>query len=208
MSEFIKTIHTDSSIEVLENLIEFQENKDVRVVILSFSNESDCENNDDLITKIEGFPKPVITLINEKAKGFLFEIVLASNICIATENTSFEISNKEKTKQQIGSKNIEKLEFLEKEFDAQTALDLGILNKIVSLENIEEEAVEMAERISKLAPLAIEYCLQAVNKGLKMELKEGLELETKLFSKVFSTEDMREGTRAFLEKRKPKFKGK
>jgi enoyl-CoA hydratase len=66
----------------------------------------------------------------------------------------------------------------------------------------------MAEQISKLAPLAIRSCIKAVNKGLEMDLKKGLELEIELFSQIFATEDMKEGTSAFLEKRKAVFRGK
>ena len=61
--------------------------------------------------------------------------------------------------------------------------------------------------ISKLAPLAVRACLKAVTHGLDLPLQEGLALEAELFASLFATEDMREGTRAFLEKRAPVFKG-
>jgi len=69
------------------------------------------------------------------------------------------------------------------------------------------EALKLAGEISRLAPLAIRSCLEAVLKGSRLPLEEGLELEAKLFSALFSTEDVREGTTAFLEKRKPIFTG-
>jgi enoyl-CoA hydratase len=65
----------------------------------------------------------------------------------------------------------------------------------------------LATEIAKFAPLAIRACLQAVTRGLKLPLAEGLALEAELFARLFSSDDMREGTRAFLEKRTPLFKG-
>lgn len=70
------------------------------------------------------------------------------------------------------------------------------------------EAESIAGDIAKLAPLAIRACLQAVTRGLELPLADGLALEAELFARLFATEDMREGTRAFLEKRAPVFKGK
>jgi hypothetical protein len=87
---------------------------------------------------------------------------------------------------------------------ADEALKLGLLNKISS-DDVEKEALAIAAKISSLAPLAIRACLKAVTEGLKMPLEAGLKLETELFTQIFSTADMREGTSAFLEKRKPVF---
>jgi enoyl-CoA hydratase len=71
-----------------------------------------------------------------------------------------------------------------------------------------EERDALAQEIMQLAPLAIRACLEAVTRGLQLPLEEGLKLEAELFSSLFSTADMREGTRAFLEKRAPEFKGR
>jgi hypothetical protein len=69
------------------------------------------------------------------------------------------------------------------------------------------DAESLAAEIAQLAPLAIRACLRAVNEGLKLPLSDGLALETELFASLFETNDMREGTAAFLEKRKPRFSG-
>ncbi len=110
-------------------------------------------------------------------------------------------------RKQVGSKNAGKLNSIENKFDAKTALDIGIVNKITSVENPEKEAFDLAKKISELAPLAISSCLKTVNQGLEMNLNDGLKVETELFSRIFSTADMKEGTSAFLEKRKPVFSG-
>lgn len=208
----IKIIDLDLNRGISEDLNQITNDENIRVVILGFTDEFDFIKENDfeesLIEQIKHFPIPIICKIKNQAKDFLFEIVLASHICIATESAEFEIADGKKLKKQIGSKNLEKLNLIENRFDAKTALDLGIINKVVNTEDLENESFEMAEQISKLAPLAIQSCLKAVNQGLEMSLEKGLKLETKLFSQIFATEDMKEGTNAFLQKRKPKFNGK
>ncbi|MDQ3633838.1 MAG: enoyl-CoA hydratase-related protein [Acidobacteriota bacterium] len=208
----IKIIDLDLNREISEDLNQITNDENIRVVILGFTDEFDFIKENDfeesLIEQIKHFPIPVICKIKNQAKDFLFEIVLASHICIATESAEFEIADGKKLKKQIGAKNLEKLNSIENRINAKTALDLGIINKITTAENLEKKSFEMAEQISKLAPIAIGYCLKAVNQGSEINMKDGLKLETELFSRIFATEDMKEGTSAFLEKREPKFNGK
>ncbi len=91
---------------------------------------------------------------------------------------------------------------------AGDALRLGLVNRVVEPQALMTEAEALARRIAELAPLAIQACLEAVTRGLNLPLEEGLRLEAELFSRLFETDDVREGTRAFLEKRPPVFKGK
>jgi len=90
---------------------------------------------------------------------------------------------------------------------ADYALQVGLVNRVVEEEFLMAEAESLAMQIADLAPLAIRACLEAVNKRANMSLEDGLALESQLFANLFSTDDMREGTRAFIEKRKPVFKG-
>jgi enoyl-CoA hydratase/carnithine racemase len=83
-----------------------------------------------------------------------------------------------------------------------------LINRVVIASELLTAAEELAREIAQLAPLAIRACLKAVVGGSELPLTEGLALEAKLFASLFATEDMREGTRAFLEKRKPMFKGR
>jgi enoyl-CoA hydratase len=91
---------------------------------------------------------------------------------------------------------------------ADEALRVGLVNRVVAPAQLLSEAKSLAREIGGLAPLAIRACLESVVRGLSLSLEEGLEIEAELFSSLFATEDMREGTRAFLEKRAPAFKGR
>ncbi len=73
---------------------------------------------------------------------------------------------------------------------------------------LQSEAISLAREFEQLSPLSIRACLKAITQGLELPLDEGLALETELFASLFATEDAREGTAAFLEKRAPVFKGK
>jgi enoyl-CoA hydratase/carnithine racemase len=91
---------------------------------------------------------------------------------------------------------------------AEEALRIGLVNRVVPAAALLAEAERLAREIAQLAPLAIRACLEAVTRGAEMQLEKALDLEAQLFARLFATDDMREGTRAFLEKRKPAFKGK
>ena len=87
-----------------------------------------------------------------------------------------------------------------KVIDAQSAFDLGLINRLVEPHQLMAETVSLANQIASLAPLAVRACLKAVSEGLKLPLEDGLRLERELFASLFTTEDAREGRRAFLEK--------
>jgi enoyl-CoA hydratase len=93
--------------------------------------------------------------------------------------------------------------------DADEALRLGLVNRLADPARLPDEAEALARAVTDFAaPLAARACLEAVTRGTRLPLEEGLRLETELFARLFSTRDVREGTRAFLEKRKPTFEGR
>lgn len=95
------------------------------------------------------------------------------------------------------------------EIGADEALRLGLVNRVAAPERLLDEAEALARDIAgTAAPLAARACLEAVTRGARLPFDEALKLEAELFARLFSTEDVREGTRAFLEKRRPVFKGK
>jgi enoyl-CoA hydratase/carnithine racemase len=90
---------------------------------------------------------------------------------------------------------------------AQEAHRLGLVNRVVPAANLMAEARTLAVALAAKAPVAVRYIIDSVHKGLQMSFGDAQVFEATLFGLVASTEDMREGTRAFLEKRKPEFKG-
>jgi enoyl-CoA hydratase len=91
--------------------------------------------------------------------------------------------------------------------DAQRALQLGIVNRVVEADALEDETMTLAGQLASAAPLALRAILDCITVGGECAMNEGLEYESAQFGLVFSTDDMREGTAAFLGKRKPEFKG-
>jgi enoyl-CoA hydratase len=197
-------------------LRKIKKDEKIRALILEFSDEENFSgrvktkdlNEKMLFSAIKNFPVPIILIIKDSAKGYLFGIALASHLCIASDLAEFEIEKTENLKLQIGKQNSDKLNSTKNKINSEKASDLGFINKVVPPIEVEKAAFEMAQEIVNLAPLAIRSCLIAVNQGLEINLTEGLKLETKLFAQIFATEDMKEGTQAFLEKRKPNFQGK
>jgi enoyl-CoA hydratase len=169
--------------------------------------------------RIEGFGVPVICAVNGVAAGGGCELALACHIRLASTSARFSLpetrlglipgyGGTQRLARITGSGRALEMMLTGAEISAEEALRVGLVNATVAPEDLLREAETLARRIAGLAPLAIRACLKAVTQGLSLPLAEGLELEAELFSQLFATEDMREGTRAFLEKRAPLFEGK
>lgn len=168
---------------------------------------------------IENCPVPVIAAINGIAAGGGFELALACHLRVASQEAEFSLpetklglipayGGTQRSSRIIGEGRVNEIMIANKKIEANEALKIGLVNRVVPSSDVLKESTSLANEISKLAPLAVRACLQAVIKGFDLPLQEGLKLEAKLFSELFSTEDMREGTSAFLEKRQPNFQGK
>jgi enoyl-CoA hydratase/carnithine racemase len=92
--------------------------------------------------------------------------------------------------------------------DAQEALRVGLLNKVVPSESLAAVALKMAQEIGSKAPIATEYAKEAITKGMDMTLEQGLRLEADLYLLLHTTKDRTKGIKAFREKRTPRFQGK
>ena len=171
-----------------------------------------------LCNQIESSPVPVIGAINGIAAGAGCELALACHIRIGGPNSSFSLpeiklgivpgyGGTQRLTREIGRGRALEIMLTARTVAAEEALQIGLLTRLTTVEELMSEAIKLANEISQLAPLAIRSCLEAVTRGADMQLEKALDLEAQLFARLFASEDMREGTRAFLEKRKPVFKG-
>lgn len=172
-----------------------------------------------LFNTIDIFPKPVIAMINGFCLGGGNELALACDIRIASEKSRFsqpEINlgimpgggGTQRLARLIGEGRAMELCLLGEMIDAETAHRFGLVNHIFPADQLEEETMKIAEKIAEKAPIALQLTKEAVKFASRSNLDEGLRREVDLFAICFSTEDKKEGVSAFLEKRKPEFKGK
>jgi enoyl-CoA hydratase len=177
------------------------------------------EHGQALCNQIESLGVPVIAAINGIAAGGGCELALACHIRIASPNAAFSLpetklgilpgyGGTQRLAREIGKGRALEMMLTARTVGAEEALRIGLINRVAATGGLLTEAEAFAREIALLAPLAIRACLEAVIRGADLPLREGLALETKLFASLFATEDMREGTRAFLEKRPPVFKAR
>jgi enoyl-CoA hydratase len=171
-----------------------------------------------LMTSIERLGKPVIARIQGFALGGGMELSMACHLRVASEKAKFgqpEINlglipgfgGTQRLLRIAGRSAALELCLTGSTINAQRAYELGIVNRVVAPEALDEAVAALADQLAAAAPLAAAGILDAVLQGGETALDQGLEFETQGFALMFSTEDMREGTSAFLEKRKAAFKG-
>lgn len=171
-----------------------------------------------VFSALEELEKPVIAAINGYALGGGLELALACDLRLAAEGAKLgqvEVSlgitpgfgGTQRLARTIGAGKAKELIYTAKIIGSQEALTCGLINHVYPQENLLAEAKKLAIEIADKAPLAIGYSKQAINQGLEMDLKRGLDLEANLFGLCFATKDQKEGMRAFLEKRQVKFIG-
>ena len=172
-----------------------------------------------LMRRIETLGKPVIAMVNGFALGGGLELAMACHPRIAADTAKLgqpEINlglipgfgGTQRLLRLAGRAATLELCLLGATVDAARALQLGIVNRVVAAANLESETMKIAGQLAHAAPLALRGTLDAVNVGGECGIEEGLQYETAQFGLMFSTDDMREGTRAFLERRKPAFSGR
>ena len=192
--------------------------------ISEFANQTPVTQRDlfherTLFTTIDSFPKPVIAMINGFCLGGGNELALACDIRVASENSRFsqpEINlgimcgggGTQRLARLIGEGRAMELCLSGDMIDAATAHRFGLLNHVFPADQLEAETMKFAGKIAEKAPIALQLTKEAVKFASRSNLDEGLRREVDLFAICFSTEDKQEGVAAFLEKRKPVFKGK
>jgi enoyl-CoA hydratase len=173
----------------------------------------------EIIHRLETLGKPAIAAINGFALGGGCELALACTLRIASRNAKLgqpEVKlgiipgygGSQRLPRLCGKGVAHELILTGEMITAEEALRVGLVNRVVELGELLATAEAIAKKIIANAPLAVKYALEAVERGMEMPQEEGLYLEATLFGLCCATQDMREGTRAFLEKRPPKFEGR
>ncbi len=172
-----------------------------------------------LYSRIEGLPKPVIAAINGFALGGGLELAMACTLRVASETARLgqpEIKlgiipgygGTQRLPRLVGKGAALALLLTGEPVTAQEAWRIGLVQQVVPPAELMAAARQWAARMLANAPLAIGLCLDAVNRGLEMPLEAALDWEAAQFALTCATDDMREGTRAFLEKRRAEFRGR
>ncbi|MEO6718877.1 MAG: enoyl-CoA hydratase-related protein [Ferruginibacter sp.] len=177
-----------------------------------------AKRGQDIFLKIEESKKPIIAAVNGFALGGGCELAMACHFRLASENAKFgqpEVNlglipgygGTQRLTQLIGKGRAIELLISAQMIDAQTALRYGLVNYVVPAEDLLNKSAAILQQINEKAPLAIAACIRAVN-AVFDETQHGYVVEIDAFAECFATEDLKEGTTAFIEKRKPVFSGK
>ncbi len=172
-----------------------------------------------MLRRLETCGKPVIAAVNGYALGGGCELAMACHLRLASESARFgqpEVKlgitpgygGTQRLPRLVGKGVALQLILTAEPIDAREAHRIGLVNKVVPGDQLLAEAEKMVRGILAMGPLAVRLALEAVDQGLEMTLEEGLLLEANHFGLLASTNDMKEGLTAFLEKRAPRFEGR
>ncbi len=219
-------INAQMAKEMTEACRGINQDDEVSVVILkaaggvfsSGSEPQDWEAVSEASSAISSLERVAIAAINGDAVGQGLELVLACDIRIAAEGAKFCLPHTsygmipsgggtQRLPRLVGKGKALEMILTAEPIDADEALRIGLVNKVVSSPELLSAAEEVARGIISKGPIALRYAKEAVNKGLDLTLEQGLRLEADLYFLIQTTADRMEGIRAFLEKRPPQFKG-
>lgn len=181
--------------------------------------EQSSSYGQEVLNLVENLGKPVIAAINGFALGGGCETAMACSIRLSTETAKFgqpEVKlgvlpgggGTQRLPRLIGKGRALQLILTGDMIDAQEAFRIGLVNEVVPASRLVARAEEILYRIFSNAPVAVKYSIEAVNKGLESSQREGLALEASFFGLCTGTDDKKEGTSAFLEKRSARFQGR
>ncbi|MBL7857897.1 MAG: enoyl-CoA hydratase/isomerase family protein [Cyclobacteriaceae bacterium] len=223
--------------ELRDTLLHLDKNNDVRVIIITGNEQAFAAGADikqmadksaiDMLTidqfttwdQIRKTKKPIIAAVSGFALGGGCELAMTCDMIIASESAKFgqpEIKigvipgagGTQRLTKALGKAKAMELVLTGRFISAEEAHCYGLVNKVVPVEMYLEEAVKLAKEIAQMSPVAVQLAKEAVNRSFETSLDEGLLFERKNFYLAFASEDQKEGMKAFIEKRKPVYKGK
>jgi len=168
---------------------------------------------------LESCPKPVIAAVNGYALGGGCELALACDLRYASERAVFGqpevklgvppgFGGTQRLPRLVGRARAKEMIFTGDNVDARQAEAMGLVNAVFPAEELMERVLEVAERIASRGQLAVRAAKAAINRGTEVDLVAGCDYEAEAFALCFATEDQKEGMSAFIDKRRPQFKGK
>ena len=224
--------------ELISALDEFEKDEGVRCLVMAgseraFSAGADIHEMADMTAvrmtmtghffplwdKVGRYPKPIVGALSGYVLGGGLELAMSLDVLVASETTQLgqpEIDigvmpgggGTQRLTRAVGKAKAMEMILTGKRIGAEEAKTLGLVSRVVPKEAYLEEAKKVANEISSKSPVAIRLAKMAVNKTFEIGLSQGLDFEREVFYLLFASEDKTEGMKAFLEKRRPEFKGK
>src|SRR5688500_12250301 len=233
----LNALNTQLMQELRDALQSLDRNDDVRAIIITGNDQAFAAGADikqmadkspvDMLMidqfstwdQIRKTKKPIIAAVSGFALGGGCELAMTCDMIIASESAKFgqpEIKigvmpgagGTQRLTRAVGKAKAMELVLTGRFISADEALSYGLVNKIVPVEMYLHEAVLLAKEIAEMSPIAAQLAKEAVNRSFETHLEEGLYFERKNFYLAFASEDQKEGMKAFIEKRKPEYKGK
>lgn len=235
--EALNALHFELMTELTGAFREFSNDETVNAVVLAGSDKAFAAGADikematassaemlakgylEMWDELQRFKKPIIAAVSGYCLGGGIELVMVCDMVIASETAKFgqpEINigvipgagGTQRLTRIAGKAKAMELILTGRTFLAPEALEMGLINKIFPIESYLEEAKKLAIEIASKPPVTVRLAKEAILKAAGVQLSEGIDYERRLFALLFATDDMREGMNAFIEKRKPIWKGK
>lgn len=197
----------------------FAAGADIREMVDASVMEMMAKGFVELFDRLRRINKPVIAAVSGFALGGGCELALSCDMIVASETAKFGLpevtlgvipgaGGTQRLTRVLGKVLAMEVILNNRVLSAAEALQFGLVNRVVPVERYLDEGLSLASEVATRPPVAVRYAKQAINAAFEMALTEGLAEERRLFYELFATEDQKEGMKAFLEKRKPEWKGK
>ncbi len=234
----LNALNTKMVTELISALTDFEKDEEVRCLVITGSEKAFSAGADikemsgitavemtmsghffPLWDKVGRYPKPIVAALSGFVLGGGLEVAMSCDILVASETTQLgqpEIDigvmpgggGTQRLSKAVGKYKAMEMVLTGKRIGAEEAKALGLVSRVVPKEAYLSEAMKVANEVSGKSPVAVRLAKMAVNKAFEMGLNDGLDFERELFYLLFASEDKMEGMKAFMEKRKPEFKGK